>query len=65
MNGQRKTEITRLAIEAHDKRLRYQMLGMMNTPSDPEESRKAAAEYAIAEAEMMEAQHLLAREQRD
>ena len=61
MNDQRKAEIAKLAGEAHDKRMHYEMLGMMNTPSDPDEKRKAAITYAISEAEMWEAKHRLER----
>jgi len=61
MNDEKKARIAELAGNAHDKRMRHEMLGMMNTPSDPEDRKKAAIEYAISRAEMMEAQHFLDR----
>ncbi len=63
MDDERKAEIAKLAGEAHDKRRYYEMLGMMNTPSDPDAKREAAIAYAIAQAEMFEAKHLLERAQ--
>lgn len=48
-------EIERLAAEAHDKKMRFQALAMMNTPQDYEERKKAAIEYALAQREMVEA----------
>jgi len=55
MNEEKRCEIERLAIEAHDKRLRYETLGMMNTPTDPEMRKATAVEYALARREMIEA----------
>ena len=50
-----KYEVTVLADEYHSKRLIWLALGIANTPTDPEESRRAMIAYHIAEAEMVEA----------
>lgn len=52
-------EIERLAADAHDKRTRYEALGMMNTPADPEARKAAAIEYALARREFLEADRAL------
>ena len=59
MIDERKAEIERLAGIAFDKRLYYENLGIMNTPTDPKEKRKAAQVYAVAQAEMYDAEKAL------
>ena len=51
--------LRQLAATAHDKGERYKMLGMMNTPSDPDEKKQSAIEYAIARGEMIDASNAL------
>jgi len=55
----RKVEIERLAGIAFDKRRYYQNLGIMQSPTDPEEARKSAQAYAVAQAEMYDAEKAL------
>jgi hypothetical protein len=50
-----KYEVAVLADEYHSKRQIWQAMGIANTPTDPEESRRAMIAYHIAEAEMIEA----------
>ena len=59
MNEEKRCEIERLAADAHDKRLRYEGLGMMNTPSEPEAIKASSVEYALARREMIEANRAL------
>jgi len=59
MTEEKKTEITRLALEAHKTSERLKAIGMQNTAQSPEEKEKQAVEYALARAEMMEADRLL------
>ncbi len=59
MNEEKRCEIERLAADANDKRMRYKVLGMMNTPSDPEVMKAASVEYALARREMIEANRAL------
>jgi hypothetical protein len=59
MDEEKRRKIEILAADAHDKRVRYEGRQMMNTPSDPEERKKNAIAYAIAQAEMIEANRLL------
>lgn len=47
----RREEIAALAVEAFEKAERVRMLGMSNSPTDYEERKKAAVEYALAQAE--------------
>lgn len=62
MTAEKKTEITRLALEAHKASERLRVLGMQNTALSPEEKEKQAVEYALARAEMFEADRLLTKE---
>ena len=59
MNEEKRCEIERLAADSHDKRLRYEGLGMMNTPSEPQARKTAAVEYALVRREMIEANRAL------
>ena len=59
MNDDRKAEIEKLAGILFDKRRYYHNLGMMQTPTDPEEAKKSAQAYAVAEAEMYDAEKAL------
>jgi len=59
MNEQKRCEIEMLASHAHNKRLRYEKLGIMNVPIDPEARKLAAIEYALARREMIEANRAL------
>jgi hypothetical protein len=59
MNEEKRCEIERLAGDAHDKRMRYEGLGMMNTPSEPEARKATAVEYALARRKMIEANRAL------
>jgi hypothetical protein len=59
MDEAKRRKIEILAADAHDKRMRYEGHQMMNTPSDSEERKKAAVAYAVAKAEMIEANRLL------
>ena len=59
MNEEKRCEIERLAGDDHDKRMRYEGLGMMNTPSEPEARKAAAVEYALAQRETIEANRAL------
>ena len=59
MTDDKKTEIERLAGIAFDKRKYYQNLGMMQSPTAPEEARKSAQEYAIAQADMYDVEKAL------
>lgn len=59
MNETKRCEIERLAADAHDKRIRLESLGMMNTPSEPDARKAAAVEYAIARGEMIESNRAL------
>lgn len=52
-------KIAVLATDLHEKQERFRMLGMMNTPTEPEEKQRAAVEYEIARAEVAEAQAAL------
>lgn len=64
MTDDRKAEIERLAGIVFDKRRYYYNLGMMQTPTDPEEAKKSAQFYAVAEAEMYDAEKTLRDVQR-
>jgi hypothetical protein len=55
MKEEKKIKIEQLAATAHDKSEKYKMLGMMNTPSEPEAKKQSAIEYAVARGEMIEA----------
>lgn len=55
----RREEIAALSVEAFEKQERLRMLGMSNTPTDYEERKKAAVEYALAAHEASEASRKL------
>lgn len=59
MNEEKRAKIERLAATAHDKSEKYRMIGMMNTPSEPDAKKKSAIEYAVARDEMIEANRAL------
>jgi hypothetical protein len=59
MTEEKKTEITRLALEAHKTSERLKALAMQNTAQLPEAKEKQSVEYALARAEMFEADRLL------
>jgi len=59
MDEEKRCEIERLAEDANDKRLRCEVLGMMNTPSEPEARKAGAVKYALARREMIEASRAL------
>ena len=54
-----KEEISALATDAFEKRERARMLGLCNQPTDYEERKKAAVEYALACAEANQAERAL------
>lgn len=51
----RREEIAALAIDAFEKFQKMTMLGMSNQPTDYEERKKAAVDYAIAKFDAFEA----------
>jgi len=55
----RREEIVALALAAFEKCERERMLGMANTPTDYDERKKAAIEYAVARSEAADALHKL------
>lgn len=56
MTDDKKQEITRLSEDLHEKRLRYQRLGMQNIAGlSAEERKKSAVAHALAGAEYYEA----------
>lgn len=55
----RREEIAALAVDSFEKAERLRMLGMTNTPTDYEDRKKAAVEYALAQAEADEAKRKL------
>ncbi len=57
----KKMEIERLAGEYEDAKARYEMLGMMNTPSDPGERRASGIVFALAKNSMLIARDALNR----
>jgi hypothetical protein len=57
----RREEIAALAMDAFEKAERLKMLGMTNTPTDYEERKKSAVEYAQAQADAYEAKVKLDR----
>lgn len=59
MDEEKKLKIEQLAAIAHDKSERFKIMGMMNTPTEPAEKRKSAVEYAVARAEMIDANRAL------
>jgi hypothetical protein len=59
MSEEKRCEIERLAADAHDKALRFEGLGMMNMPYEPEARKAAAVEYALAKREMIKANRAL------
>jgi hypothetical protein len=59
MNEEKRRKIEILAAIAHEKRTRWVNLGMINTPSDPNEREKTSVAYAVSRAEMIEATRLL------
>jgi len=59
MDEGKRREIERLSAEAHDKRMRYEAFGMMNTPNEPGARKASAVEYALARREMIEASRAL------
>lgn len=54
MNIDKKEQIIRLANEHFDKTTRFQAISMANVPSDFEKRKKLNAEYALAQAELIE-----------
>lgn len=59
MNEEKKREIERLAEDAHDKWMRYELLGAMNTPKEPKSRKSASIEYELARREMIESRREL------
>ena len=59
MDEEKKVKIEQLAATAHDKSERYKMIGMMNTPNEPDAKKQSAVEFAIARGEMIEANRAL------
>lgn len=59
MNEEKRCEIERLAADAHDKMVRLESIGMMNTSNEPEARKKRAIEYALAQRELIEANRAL------
>lgn len=60
MTPEKREEITRLASDMHDKKLRYEMLSMRNVANlTAEESKQATIDYQLARAEYLEARSLL------
>jgi len=57
-------EFARLATDEHQKRQRYEYLGMCNRPTDPVDAAKSRAEFMRAEAEWWAAQCALRDAQR-
>ena len=65
MTEDQRYEIAVLAEDAHQKRERFQWLGMMNTPpAGTPEAAQSRVEYEIARAEMLEAEAKLNRAMR-
>ena len=56
MTDERKAEIERLAGIAFDKRRVIEIMGMQNANVEPEEGRKRSQAYAVALAEMYDAE---------
>ena len=59
MDEAKKVKIEQLAATAHDKRVRYDAMGMMNTPDNAAERTKAAIAYALCKGELYEANRAL------
>ena len=59
MTDDRKAEIERLAGIAFDKRRCIEIMGTQNANVEPEEGRKRAQSYAVALAEMYDAEKAL------
>lgn len=60
MNEAQIEKIKKLAIIAEDKRIEFQYASMRNTPAGADERREAAVAFALAQAEMYEANENLA-----
>jgi hypothetical protein len=60
MTDEQRAEIERLSKDAFQKRERFEALGIAATSDDYETRMKQAIEYAVAEAEAIEAQGKLA-----
>lgn len=65
MTDDRKAEIERLAGIAFDKRRCLEIKGMQNANVGPEVGRKNAQAYAIAQAELYDAEEMLKAAQRE
>lgn len=52
MSSDKHDEIRKAARRHEAARMRFEYLGMMNTPSDPEERLSSAEEYAVAQHEL-------------
>lgn len=63
MNEGARYAIAVLAADVQEKRERFRMLGMMNTPTEPEQKQRAAVEYELARTEVIEAEAALHRVQ--
>lgn len=60
MEDEKVKRITALAEDLHNKRMRFQSLGMQNTAHlSPDEAKQRAIEYHLAHAEYLEAVALL------
>jgi hypothetical protein len=59
MDEVKKIKIEHLAAIAYEKSARYRLLGMLNVPSEHDEKKKSAVEYAVARGEMIEANRAL------